>query len=257
MRLVCFGNNQLAHRCLDRLAGREDEVVGLVLHPPERRSFGEEIERAAGLPPESVFQASQLDEPETLQRIADLEPDMGLSILFGYLLRPKVLELFPSGIVNLHPALLPYNRGAFPNVWSLVDGTPAGVTLHYLDEGIDSGDIIAQRQIEIRPVDTGESLYRRLEVAALELFEKEWPRIADGTAEATPQGAEGTFHRLADVEAIDRIDLEREYRAGDLIDILRARTFPPHEGAYFESGGRRIHLRLELTEAADDGGGEE
>ena len=92
--------------------------------------------------------------------------------MFGYILRPNFLRLIPRGCVNVHPALLPYNRGAYPNVWSIVDGSPAGVTIHFVDEGIDTGDIIAQAQVVIEPVDTGESLYRKLERGAVALFPK-------------------------------------------------------------------------------------
>jgi methionyl-tRNA formyltransferase len=222
--------------------------VGLVLHPPERRRFGEQILQAAGVPEGGVLDATHLPRPEVVERIEALEPELGLSILFGYLLRPEVIDLFPRGIVNLHTGLLPYNRGAFPNVWSLVDRTPAGVTLHYIDETIDGGDIVAQRAVAKEPTDTGETLYNRLEDAALGLFRDTWASLVDGTAAAVPQAEGGTFHRRADVDAIDAIDLERSYRAADLIDILRARTFPPHKGAYFESGDRRVYLRLELRE---------
>lgn len=254
LRLVYFGNNQLAVRCLQALGTEGRELVALVLHPPERRRHGDELVRLTGLPDERVFDASTLTEPETLQRLAALGADLGLSVLFGYRLGRELLELFPRGVLNLHPGLLPYNRGSYPNVWSIVDGTPAGVTLHWMDEGLDTGDIAAQREVAVEPTDTGESLYHRLEDAAVELLVREWPAMLAGTATRTAQPEGGTCHRVADVEAIDHIDPERRYRAGELIDILRARTFPPHPGAYFVDGGRRIYLRLELLAGEPPGG---
>jgi methionyl-tRNA formyltransferase len=235
---------------LERLGNREAEIVGLVLHPVERRAFGAEIREAAGVPEDRVFDASRLADPGVIEGIAALRPDLGLSILFGYILRREIIGLFPRGVVNLHPGLLPYNRGAFPNVWSLVDGTPAGVTLHFIDETIDGGEVISQRSVRKRPTDTGEALYHRLESESLELFCDTWPSLADGTARGTAQQGVGTFHQLSDVDAIDSIDLDRRVRAGDLIDILRARTFPPHKGAYFETEGRRVYMRLELIEGS-------
>ncbi|MHC5002850.1 MAG: formyltransferase family protein, partial [Planctomycetota bacterium] len=138
-------------------------------------------------------------------------------------------------------------RGGYPNVWSIIDRTPAGATLHYIDEGVDTGPVIAQRRVEVGPTDTGATLYRRLERACVDVFRDTWPDLARGSIRAAPQDpSAGTSHRDRDVKEIDRIDLDATYRARDLIDLLRARTFPPHRGAYFVEGGRRIYLRLEL-----------
>lgn len=247
MRLVFLGNNRLAYSALRWLLEGKDQLVGAVLHPPERRAYGDELERLVHSAGCEIFLAPQLGEPDVLRRIADLKPDVGVSVLFGYILRPQFLNLFPAGCVNLHPALLPYNRGAYPNVWSIVEHTPAGATLHCIDAGVDTGDIIGQRQIEVEPVDTGASLYRKSEEACLELFKELWPLLREGRAPRTPQqGQEGTSHKVRDVEQIDQIDLDRSYPARQLIDILRARTFPPHPGAYFLHQGRKVYLRLAL-----------
>src|SRR5690606_31461343 len=142
-----------------------------------------------------------------------------------------------------------WNRGAHPNVWSIVEGTPAGVTLHHVDDGVDTGDIIAQRRIPVEPTDTGQSLYARLEQASVELFRDTWPAIADGTAPRTPQPAEaGSSHRARDLAQLDEIDLDRTFTARALIDILRARTFPPFEGAHFTVEGRKVGVRISLKQ---------
>jgi methionyl-tRNA formyltransferase len=170
-----------------------------------------------------------------------------VSVMFGYMLREPIRRLFPRECINLHPAYLPWNRGAYPNVWSIVERTPAGATLHYVDDGVDTGDIIAQRRVVVAPHDTGETLYGRLEAASLELFRDTWPLFAAGRAGRTAQSGEGSFHRVHDVEAIDAIDPGRAYAAGELVDIPRARTFPPHAGV-LTAGNRRIHVRVELEE---------
>ena len=176
-----------------------------------------------------------------------MRPDIGLSVFFGYILRPEFLDLFPSGVVNLHPAYLPYNRGAYPNVWSIIDGTPAGVTLHYIDEGIDTGDIIAQREVPIDPIDTGESLYRKLEQVCIEIFMESWPMLRANQAPRNSQPPQtGTFHRTDDVVHIDEIDLNHHYNARALINVLRARTYSRHAGAYFLHEGRKVYMRLHL-----------
>ena len=248
MKILYFANNWLGCEVLDWLRGQDVEIAGLVLHPAGHRKFGDELLRTSGLPHDRVFDAGRLHTPEVLDAIRRLQPDLGVSVLFGYILRPALLAFFPRGIVNLHPSLLPFNRGACPNVWPIVDDTPAGVTLHYVDATIDTGDIIAQQPVEVEPVDTAGTLYRKLEEASLDLFRRAWPRLRSGDAARAPQSAQaGTSHRLRDLDSITEIDPGRLYTGGELINILRARTFRPYPGAYFRTAdGRRVHLRLEL-----------
>jgi methionyl-tRNA formyltransferase len=247
MHILFLGNNWVGWQVVRWLREQNEQIVGLVVHPPHKRNYGDEIIRCAQVSQERIFDGSQLHRPEVLRAIGALRPDIGLSVLFGYILAPEFLIMFPHGVVNLHPAFLPYNRGAYPNVWSIVERTPAGVTLHYIDAGVDTGDIIAQRQVPIEPVDTGETLYRKLEQACIELFKEAWPLIRSGRAPRIRQRSDkGTYHRTKDVERIDQIDLDRQYTARELIDIIRARTFPPYAGAYFIHEGRKVYLRLQL-----------
>ncbi|HEY4184092.1 MAG TPA: formyltransferase family protein [Polyangia bacterium] len=252
MRLLFAGNNWLGLEALRFLREQGEEIVGLALHPPAKRRFGDELVAAAGVSPQAVLDGASLNSPAGLAAVAALGAEATVSVLFDYLFRAPFLEAFPRGVVNLHPSLLPYNRGQYPNVWSILDGTPAGVTFHYIDPGVDTGDIIAQRQVEVEPVDTGETLYRKLERAGLDLFREAWVPFREGRNPRLPQsGMAGTSHRTADVAAVDEIDLDRTYTGRALLDLLRARTFPPYRGAYFRSGGRKVHLRLQL-EYGDD-----
>jgi methionyl-tRNA formyltransferase len=247
MRVLVFANNWVGWQVSKWLKDRGEEIVGVIIHPPGRRKYADEIIQSADVRPSTVFDGSRLRQAEVLQAISALRPEIGVSALFGYILRAPLLDLLPAGCVNVHPALLPYNRGAFPNVWSIIDGTPAGATVHYIDTGVDTGDIIAQRAVPVTPVDTGGSLYRKLERACLDVFAEAWPLIRTGRAPRHPQAVEGgTFHRLRDVERVDEIELDRTYTARELIDVIRARTFPPHRGAYFKVNGRRVHLCLQL-----------
>ena len=249
MSVVLFANNRVGWRVAELLA---PELTALVVHPEERRRFAEEIVAASGLPADRVFDGSRLASSDVHAALRDLAPRLGVSALFGYLLRPATLELFRDGVVNVHPSLLPWNRGAHPNVWSIIDGTPAGATVHYLDAGVDTGDVIAQRQVAVEPVDTGETLYHRLEAACIDLFREAWPAIRAGPATRTPQPAGAPpAHRARDVERIDEIELDRTYTGRALIDLLRARSFPPYRGAWFRVDGRRVGVRIALEYESD------
>lgn len=257
MRILYLGNNWVGWQVIKWLKEQGEEIIGIVIHPTRKQKYADEIVQIAALPPERIFNGSQICKPEVNQTIRNLSPDIGLSVLFDYILKPDFVSIFPHGVVNLHPAYLPYNRGQYPNVWSIVDDTPAGVTLHYIDSGIDTGDIIARKDIEIELVDTGETLYRKLEQASLVLFQETWPLIKSGKAARLQQSNEpGTYHTSKDVNAIDEIHLEREYVARDLINVLRARTFPPYKGAYIRHRGKKIYLRLQLLPEETAGEGE-
>jgi methionyl-tRNA formyltransferase len=249
MRILFLGNNWVGWKVLNWLGENQEEIIGLVLHPPEKRKFGEEILQSGRLSKDRIFDARQLRQPEVLDAIKNLQPEIGVSAFFGYILQSEFLKLFPAGCVNIHSAYQPFNRGSYPNVWSIIEGTPAGVTIHYVDKGVDTGDIINQKKIIVEPVDTGKSLYQKLEKASVDLFQETWPLIATGGAPRIPQDKNaGTLHYARDVNRIDEIELDRLYPARELINLIRARTFPPHPGAYFRLEGKKIFLRMELLD---------
>jgi methionyl-tRNA formyltransferase len=247
MRVLLLVNNWLGWQMTDWLYQQQAAIVGVVVHPHEKSAYRDEIVQLATTHQSPLWEANRIAEPDTLAAIQALRADMAISGLFGYILKPDFLHLFPAGCINIHPALLPYNRGAYTNVWSIIDETPAGVTIHYIDHGIDTGDIIAQQEVTIEPIDTGQTLYHKLEQAGIELFRQTWPQIAAVQAPRTPQPLHtGTYHNKRDVDAMDAIDLDDTYTARHLLNILRARTFPPYAAAYFWQDGKKVFVRVQL-----------
>ena len=122
--------------------------------------------------------------------------NFSLAVSYGYrhLIPPDVLDLWLDRIINLHISLLPWNRGADPNFWSAYEGTPSGVSIHHINSGIDTGDIIAQTKVELSPNDTLSSSYERLHVQILQLFSEIWPQICAGTAPRIVQTVTGSYH---------------------------------------------------------------
>lgn len=249
MRILLLVNNWVGWQIASWLKKMGENIIGLVLHPDEKRNYGDEIIASTNLPEKFIFDGSSLDQLPILLKIKALKADIALSIFFDYIFKDSFIGLFKNGVINLHPSYLPYNRGQYPNVWSIIENTPAGVTLHYVDSGIDTGNVIAQQQIPVSAIDTGETLYRKLEEACLNLFIENWPLIKEGKSPNFPQiEGVGTYHRTRDVDEIDEIDLDQTYIARNLINILRARTFPPHKGAYFKVNEKKIYMQLYLYE---------
>lgn len=248
MRILLLANNWVGWKVAEFLRQQNVDIVGLIIHPTEKQKYTEQIVSTLKLMPSCIFDGSKLSDKKILRTIEALKPELGISILFDYILQPDFLNLFPRGCINLHPSYLPFGRGSYPNVFSIIEGEPAGVTLHYLDAGIDTGDIIAQTKVSVKLTDTGKTLYRKLERASIRLFQKTWPDFLSGKTVRTPQKLiAGSQHRYKDVEKYDQIDLQKKYQAQELIDIIRARTFSPYKGAYISSKhGEKIYLSLKL-----------
>ena len=118
---------------------------------------------------------------------------------YRHIVKLPIINFMRNHIINLHISLLPWNRGADPNLWSFLENTPKGVTIHYLDEGVDTGDIIAQRGVIFE--NDGETLsttYQRLQNEIIELFEESWPQIRKLHHIGQRQEGTGSFHKLID-----------------------------------------------------------
>ncbi|MCQ4333832.1 hypothetical protein KM295_10130 [Natronomonas sp. F2-12] len=200
-----------------------------------------------------VEMIAMLTEQNQLDLIQKQEPDLVVSIGFSYLVPPEILDVPSEGALNLHPSFLPYNRGMNPNVWPLIEGTPAGVTLHYMDTKFDTGDIIAQRKVETDFSDTGKDLHERLEEAQFDLLTEVWPEIEDGEIERTPQGDRAeSYHSKADFIDLCELDPQNEVRIKAFLDRLRALTFPPFDNAYIEIDGEKYYVDIDIRKAVNE-----
>jgi len=133
---------------------------------------------------------------------SQIEYDFVVSYGYRHLIRQDWLAALPNRIVNLHISYLPWNRGADPNLWSFLDDTPKGVSIHFVDSGIDTGPLIVQREVLPEPGDTLASSYGRLSAAVEDLFRENWPAICAGVVTPVPQPSAGSCHRRKDRERV-------------------------------------------------------
>lgn len=151
----------------------------------------------------------------------------------------KILKREELGVptINLHPGYLPYNRGVHTHIWPLVDGTPAGVSIHYVNEEVDRGDIIAQKEIAVYPTDTAGTLQERIDKEMFKLFVATWPKI--GKIKSNPQIGAGTYHWRREITSIQEFDYQTIAR-------LRACTFNDRSYAYFKHKGKKINFGIKF-----------
>ena len=188
-----------------------------------------------------------LTEQDQLDLIEEIQPEIVISAGFEHKVPEEIIEVPEKGIVNIHPSFLPYNRGSYPYIWPILEGTPAGVSIHYMTEGIDEGPVIDQMEVPVRPDDTAKDLYERLKTESVLLFKESWPEIKEGVKGLSQDLSKGQVHYRSDLDDFAEIDLDENVRAGDLIERLRALTFPPHENAFFEVNGEKYFIEVEIT----------
>jgi methionyl-tRNA formyltransferase len=193
--------------------------------------------------PVRIFATSE----ELMAHLQGIEIDLGLLAWWPKLIASPLLDVPRNGFINTHPSLLPYNRGKHYNFWAIIEEVPFGVTLHRVDAGIDSGDILAQAEIEYDWCDNGGSLYRKAQDAMVDLFRLTYPALRLGDMPNRRQDlSKGSFHRAAELESASHIDLDASYRGRDILNRLRARTFHGHPGCWFEENGKRYEVRIDI-----------
>ncbi|WP_017152812.1 formyltransferase family protein [Bacillus bingmayongensis] len=124
--------------------------------------------------------------------------DFIISYGYKYMIPPSIIEKFNNKIINLHISYLPWNKGADPNLWSFLEDTPKGITIHYINNSLDTGDIIAQLEVPYKENDTLKTFYDRLCQEIEQLFIENWKFICSGKVMRKPQPSGGSYHRLKD-----------------------------------------------------------
>ncbi|MGA7228829.1 MAG: formyltransferase family protein [Acidimicrobiia bacterium] len=255
-RLAFAGDRQVAVDCLRFLLDNDVEPLALLVPSAKRASHATALQDMSGLAAEFVLRGTEFREPAGIELLQSLDLDYIIGVHFPYVVPGAVLEVPRIGVTNLHPALLPFNRGWHTPSWAILDQTPIGATLHFMDEGLDTGDIVAQVELPIEPDDTADRLYHRLLRLEVKLFAEAWPLLASGDPPRTPQpGDVGTRHDRSELgsDTVQRLDLAETTEVGKLIRRLRALTTNDlAEAAYFEADGRRYMVQIEITPDQED-----
>ena len=172
---------------------------------------------------------------------------------YGLVISIHCKQLFPAQLVkavrcvNVHPGFNPFNRGWYPQVFSIINGLKAGVTIHEMDEQLDHGPIIVQKEYTIESWDTSGSAYAKIMALERELVLEHFVSIRDRKYTAQP-ATEGNINLKRDFDALRQIKLEERGTFGQFLNRLRALTHEPFNNAYFvDEAGRKIFVRIVLT----------
>jgi methionyl-tRNA formyltransferase len=250
MRILFIGTGEIGLPVLRSLLNSRDHtLIGVVTQPDKPVGRSQRIEpppikaalRDSNVP---VAQPERIKREEAVTTIRGLAPDVIVVMAYGQIIPRTILEIPRLACLNLHASLLPHHRGAAPIQASILAGdTETGITVMYMDEGLDTGDILLQSRLEIAPNETGGSLHDRLGEIAPAALDEVLRQLAQGTAHRVPQDSSAaTYARKLEREN-GRIDWSEPAR---LIE-RKIRAFDPWPGTFAilrDSAGREQKLKI-------------
>ncbi|MBE2228893.1 MAG: methionyl-tRNA formyltransferase [Ignavibacteria bacterium] len=257
MKIVFLGATELGYKCCRLIIeSKLAEVCGIFTIPKEFNisysnqpvnnvNFADfrDFEIEFGIPVKNV--TGKMIEYE--REISDLKPDLILVIGWYYMIPKQIRELAPLGCAGMHASLLPKYRGGAPLVWAIINGeTMTGLSFFYLEEGTDTGDIIAQEKIEIKNEDHIDHILLKVNDAALRMIKTYIPMLANGSAPRIRQNEEEATYFSQRKPEDGEINWNRSPE--EIYNFIRAQS-KPYPGAYTFINGKKITIwNAEITE---------
>jgi len=239
-----MGTPEFAIPSLNLLKLSEHRLVALVSQPDRPAGRGKKIrlnpvKQWAEKSNLEIFQPFDFSGQTFISWLEEKRPDLIITVAFGRILPPRILELPDLGCINLHASYLPEYRGAAPIHRAVIDGAPySGVTIIFMSSELDAGDIIMQEKEEISYYDTAGMLHDRLANRGASLLMKSVDALASGTAKPVPQD-----HSMATyAEPLQPMDEELDWRKRAAELYNRIRGLNPYPGAYTSYQGKRIKV---------------
>jgi methionyl-tRNA formyltransferase len=249
MRIVFIGTGEISVPALRALQKSEHELVGVVTQPDKpvgrtQKITAPPIKKAlVGSGPNAnsprILQPTRIKDSESIERIRGLAPDVIVVMAYGQILPRAVLEIPRIASLNLHASLLPRWRGAAPIQAAIAAGDrETGVTVMYMDEGLDTGDILLQRKIDISPTETGATLHDRLAQIAPEASLESLHLLAAGNAPRVPQDKSLANYAPKLNREAGRLNWNESAEAIE----RKIRAYNPWPGAFTELAGGNLKI---------------
>ena len=256
MNVVFMGTPDFAVGCLEVL-NKNYNVVGVFTQPDKPQGRKMELKPPAvkvkalelGL---QVYQPTTLKTDETFNLLKSLNPELIVVVAYGKILPKNILDLPKFGCINVHASLLPKYRGSAPIQWSIVLGEKTtGVTTMYMDEGVDTGDILLTKEVEILSTDTGGTLFDKLAQVGAELLEETCTLLIKGNLKRIKQDDSLATYAPIIKKEMGFIDFTKP--ANEVLCLIRG--FNPWPCAYFMLLGKRLKVfSAELSNLNGDSG---
>lgn len=223
MKIVFMGTPDFAVGALDAIVEAGHQVTAVVTQPDKPKGRGKEMQMTPvklcalshGIP---VFQPVKIKEPEAVEQLREYEADLFVVAAFGQILSEEILDMPKYGCVNIHASLLPKYRGAGPIQWSIINGEKVtGVTIMRMEKGLDTGDMLLRRSVEIAPDETADTLHDKLASVGAELIVEAIPKIEAGELTPEKQRDEDSSYAKMLTKAMGKIDWNMEAQKLDCL----------------------------------------
>lgn len=256
MNIVYMGTPEIAAVILKALHETGHRIIGAVTQQDKPKGRGNQVQFPAvkemalslNIP---VYQPRRVKEPEFIEVLKQLNPDVIVVAAFGQILSKVILELPKFGCINVHASLLPKYRGSAPIQWSIIEGEEkTGITIMHMDEGIDTGDMISKKEITLSPKETFGTLHDKLAEAAGPLLIQALADIEAGRATRTKQGDSNSIYARILDKSLGHIDFSQP-----AVKIERLiRGLNPWPSAYTSLEGKMLKIWDADVEPAQENG---
>ena len=244
MKIVFMGTPDFSVNALENIVKAGHDVVGVITQPDKPKGRGGKMqytpvkEKALELGLD-VYQPQRVKETEFIEKLKEMNPDAIVVIAFGQILPKAILDMPKYGCINVHASLLPKYRGAAPIQWSVIDGEKeTGVTTMYMNEGLDTGDIIDKVVVPIDNKETGGSLFDKLAIEGGKLILKTLIELENGTAVRTPQDDSKSNYAGMINKQLGKIDFNKS--ANEIERLIRGLN--PWPSAYTKMDGKTLKI---------------
>jgi methionyl-tRNA formyltransferase len=251
MKIGIFAASDVGLQIVSLFSENKKEITCLIMDCKDKDNLNNQIQKTAAC--KNIFTSEDLTKPSTLKTLESLKVDLIVLAWWPYIIKKPLLNLPQLGFLNTHPSLLPYNRGRHYYFWNILDEDPFGVTLHWIDKDIDTGDIAFQSKLEKTWEDTGFSLRERSKQAMVSLFKEKFDRIVSGNIPRIKQDLKkGSFHLGNEIESSSEIFLDKNYSGKELLNLIRGRSGFPHGGAWFRLGEFRYKVTSSIKKVTNE-----
>lgn len=244
MRVIFMGTPDFAVPVLEAIIQAGHTVIGVYTQPDKPKGRGKSMQytpvKEKALEHQiPVYQPVRVREPEVIEEIRNLQPDIIIVVAFGQILPEKLLAIPPYGCVNVHASLLPKYRGAAPIQRVIMDGEKeSGVTTMYMAKGLDTGDMIEQLVVPIDAKETGGSYHDKLAEAGARLCISTMEKIEAGTAPRIPQDDSRSCYAHMLKKSMGELDFEQP---AEVLERL-VRGLNPWPSAYTQLQGKNLKI---------------
>ncbi len=243
MKVVFMGTPDFAVPTLKALIEKH-EVLAVISQPDKPKGRGKKLQptpvkiaaEEAGI---TVYQPEKIKDPEFMEILKNIEADVFVVVAYGQILPQAVLDMPKYGCINVHGSLLPKYRGAAPIQWSIIDGEEVtGVTIMYMEKGLDTGDMLLKREIPIDPEDTYGSLHDKMAPIGAKALIETLDMLEKGEVKPEKQDDEKSSYVSVINKSLGLIDWSKS--AKEIVDL--ARGLDPVPGAYSFLNGEQIKI---------------